>query len=1071
MKTNWSTPNRNSTCEPSPVRIPLLFIAFLALAPFCSKLHAVNIATQGSGIIGVHNGIDGQEGSTYEHVGTAANINDTDLTTRVDTWGASGPFPGFDFSYVGILWTETRQDPVSRVRLTLATFSSGGWFGPPGISPGEGGILAVEPTNYLSAPVVQVSTDWGITWSNVETTTTYIARMTGHGIGGGNNPYASSKDVTFALNRAARGINGIRVIGENGGDGDNGFLGVFELEVETLSEDSDNDGMDDGWEREHGLSVGTDDSGDDRDADGATNWQEFVALANPGNPDSDGDGLSDGVELNIHRSEPTIADSDGDGLPDGLEVNTTLTNPKLTDTDRDTLSDWAEIYQYGTNPRSTDTDADGFSDNIEVRLRSDPTLAASIPANLAPAGTAIIGTSTHLHPSNAGEGEVYGETPHANSGVPGNINDGSYNTQVNTWGRNDPYAYAGVVWPTPRPQTIDRIELTLAVYFDGGWFGPGGKTPGSNSHLRHSANEVDNFLIEPVVQITSDGENWTSIESRSNYLEVGDGHPTPLGDYWAPTAAMAVIVLETPQTNVRGIRVMGLEGGTASGGFLGVWEFAAMDSSKTFSNLARYGSAIMGVSDEINGLPGRRYSQIGTGPLPNANDGDLGTRCDNWNGNNPGTVSFVGVLWPESRAEALDRVELTFAIFDTGGWFGPNNVVPGPGETLAAEQTLVEPVVQITRDGGKTWSDVEHQSTYIWGLTGQLVPGPEGLRSATAIFALDAPATNVNGIRVSGMEGGNASGGFLGIFEIQVKEGSSFDDSNAAMHATALIGTNDGIDDDNGRQFPHAGIHQFINDASPVSRVDTWDGEEGEDPISYVALLWPRPTAVRQLKLRLATFSTGGWFGAAGVDPGPGGQLSQEAQLKEPSIQIMNGEGAWTTIAHTSDYLSGLNGHGIGGGANPDPSTAMAVFTLSLAQTGVHGIRIIGENGGTASGGFLGVFELESAGLDPGIAVDTDGDGQSDAAEAIAGTNPNDALSVLRMLSIARQGEQWLIEWTSVPGKSYQVQSSQVLTLPSWSNVGPPIVGASAPSLTTSFALPVVSPSLVVEHYRVLVAP
>ena len=41
---------------------------------------------------------------------------------------------------------------------------------------------------------------------------------------------------------------------------------------------------------------------------------------NPRSTDSDGDGLSDGAELNTYGSNPTNSDSDGDGKGDGDEV-------------------------------------------------------------------------------------------------------------------------------------------------------------------------------------------------------------------------------------------------------------------------------------------------------------------------------------------------------------------------------------------------------------------------------------------------------------------------------------------------------------------------------------------------------------------------------------------------------------------------------------------------------------------------------------------------------------------------------------------------------------------------------
>ena len=65
---------------------------------------------------------------------------------------------------------------------------------------------------------------------------------------------------------------------------------------------------------------------EDPDRDGLTNLGEFQAGTDPNNPDSDGDGLNDGDEVNKYKTNPLLADTDGDLIPDGVEI-TTGTNP------------------------------------------------------------------------------------------------------------------------------------------------------------------------------------------------------------------------------------------------------------------------------------------------------------------------------------------------------------------------------------------------------------------------------------------------------------------------------------------------------------------------------------------------------------------------------------------------------------------------------------------------------------------------------------------------------------------------------------------------------------------------
>ena len=107
--------------------------------------------------------------------------------------------------------------------------------------------------------------------------------------------------------------------------------------------------------------------------------------------------------------------------------------------------------------------------------------------------------------------------------------------------------------------------------------------------------------------------------------------------------------------------------------------------------------------------------------------------------------------------------------------------------------------------------------------------------------------------------------------------------------------------------------------------------------------------------------------------------------------------------------------------------------------------------------------------LSQGATDDYDGDGQSNLAEFLAGTNPTSTDDVLRITSVdynATSGASTLT-WNSVIGKRYQVQHSPDLVTP-WANIGtgiPPVSG------TTTTKVVNITPGGLRHSFRVLVLP
>ena len=127
-----------------------------------------------------------------------------------------------------------------------------------------------------------------------------------------------------------------------------------------LDNDSDDDGIPDGWEVTHGLDpLDSSDASGDSDGDGLTNLEEYELNTDPQNVDSDSDGIPDSWEIQ-YNLDPTDS-SDASLDPDG-----------------DGLSNLRE-YELGTDPHNSDSDGDGFSDGLEVLLGTDPLSSGDSP--------------------------------------------------------------------------------------------------------------------------------------------------------------------------------------------------------------------------------------------------------------------------------------------------------------------------------------------------------------------------------------------------------------------------------------------------------------------------------------------------------------------------------------------------------------------------------------------------------------------------------------------------------------------------------------------------------------------
>ena len=149
--------------------------------------------------------------------------------------------------------------------------------------------------------------------------------------------------------------------------------GEYQAGSDVRNPDTDGDGVTDGAEVH---THGTDPVNEDSDGDGLSDGWELVRGLDPleaeGDGDADEDGVSNTDEL-AAGTDPLDSDSDDDGLTDGAEVNTHDTDPLDSDSDDDGLTDGAEVNTHSTDPLDADSDDDGLTDGAEINTHgTDP---------------------------------------------------------------------------------------------------------------------------------------------------------------------------------------------------------------------------------------------------------------------------------------------------------------------------------------------------------------------------------------------------------------------------------------------------------------------------------------------------------------------------------------------------------------------------------------------------------------------------------------------------------------------------------------------------------------------------